>query len=184
MRLARTAGLLDLALHGGQLFGLASGDDDVRAEARDLAVDGDPTVGDQLLADATRSEARARHLDRRLAGDRRGSAVGAHRTDGEGQDRDNAAHYAPQLEAYAYSLENPAVGDRQRVDSMGLLVWNPDHAEVDGFKIRQKYVPVPRDTVRFNALVEDLITMLEGDLPSSGVDCPTCKFLKARNALD
>ena len=89
----------------------------------------------------------------------------------------------PQLEAYAYSLENPAVGDGQRVDSMGLLVWNPDHAEADGFKIRQKYVPVPRDTVRFNALVEDLITMLEGDLPASGVDCQTCKFLEARNKL-
>jgi hypothetical protein len=94
-------------------------------------------------------------------------------------DRDSAA-----LEAYAYSLENPAVGDGQRVDSMGLLVWNPDHAEADGFKVRQKYVPVPRDTTRFNALVEDLITMLEGDLPSSGVDCQTCKFLKNRNALD
>lgn len=99
-------------------------------------------------------------------------------------DRDSAAHYAPQLEAYAFSLENPAVGEGQRVDSMGLLVWNPDHAEADGFKVRQKYVPVPRDTVRFNALVEDLITMLEGEIPNSGVDCQTCKFLNARNALD
>jgi hypothetical protein len=50
--------------------------------------------------------------------------------------------------------------------------------------VRQKYVPVPRDTVRFNALVEDLITMLEGEIPNSGVDCQTCKFLNARNALD
>ena len=98
-------------------------------------------------------------------------------------DRDSAAHYAPQLEAYAFSLENPAVGAGQRVESMGLLVWNPDHAEADGFKVRQKYVPVPRDTARFNALVEDLITMLEGELPDSGVDCQTCKFLIARNAL-
>ena len=102
----------------------------------------------------------------------------------QAKDSDKTDLYGPQLEAYAYSLENPAVGAGQPVDSMGLLVWNPDHAEADGFKIRQKYVPVPRDTVRFNALVEDLITMLEGDLPSSGVDCPTCKFLKARNALD
>lgn len=98
-------------------------------------------------------------------------------------DRDSAAHYAPQLEAYAYSLENPAVGEGKPVDSMGLLVWNPDHAEGDGFKVKQKYVPVPRDTVRFNALVEDLITMLEGDLPSSGIDCQVCKYLEARNSL-
>jgi len=28
-------------------------------------------------------------------------------------DRDSAAHYAPQLEAYAFSLENPAVGQGQ-----------------------------------------------------------------------
>ena len=102
----------------------------------------------------------------------------------QAKDSDKTDLYGPQLEAYAYSLENPAVGAGQPVDSMGLLVWNPDHAEADGFKIRQKYVPVPRDTVRFNALVEDLITMLEGDIPNSGVDCPTCKFLKARNALD
>ena len=99
-------------------------------------------------------------------------------------DRDNAALYSPQLEAYAYCLENPAVGEPGRVSTMGLLVWSPTKAEADGFKVAEKYVPVARDTQRFNNLVTDLIEMLEGEMPDSGENCATCKFISNREALD
>jgi len=38
-------------------------------------------------------------------------------------ERDNGPFYAPQLEAYAYALENPDKGKPFPVSSMGLLIW-------------------------------------------------------------
>ena len=99
-------------------------------------------------------------------------------------DRDSGAFYAPQLEAYAYSLENPAVGEGKKVSTMGLLVWSPKSADLTGFKVEQKYVPVERDTARFETLLTDLINMLEGDMPDSGEKCETCRFISNREALD
>lgn len=103
--------------------------------------------------------------------------------------RDNGAFYSPQLEAYAYALENPAVGKSQSVASIGLLVWNPLGAigqsqESYGFGVRQKYLPVARDVRNFLTIIEELIELLEADLPDSGPECPTCSYLLARNALD
>ena len=103
--------------------------------------------------------------------------------------RDNGAFYSPQLEAYAYALENPAVGKPQSVASIGLLVWNPSTAigqskESYGFGVYQKYVPVERDVPNFLRTIEDLINVLEGDLPDAGPECTTCTYLSARNTLD
>ena len=99
-------------------------------------------------------------------------------------DRDSGQFYAPQLEAYAYSLENPAVGDGKKVSTTGLLIWSPKSADLSGFKVEQRYVPVPRDPERFNNLIEDLINMLEGEMPDSGEKCETCRFISNREALD
>ena len=99
-------------------------------------------------------------------------------------ERDNGQFYAPQLEAYAYSLENPAVGEGKKVSTMGLLVWSPKSADLTGFKVEQKYVPVERDSARFQTLLADLINMLEGEMPDSGEKCETCRFISNREALD
>ena len=99
-------------------------------------------------------------------------------------ERDNGQFYAPQLEAYAYSLENPAVGEGKKVSTMGLLVWSPKSADLTGFKVEQKYVPVERDVARFQTLLADLINMLEGEMPDSGEKCETCRFISNREALD
>jgi hypothetical protein len=103
--------------------------------------------------------------------------------------RDSGQFYSPQLEAYALCLENPAVGKAQTVASMGLLVWKPDTAigtsvEDYGFGVVQKYVPVERDQANFLTVIGELIDVLEGELPDSGPECPTCNYLNARNALD
>ena len=103
--------------------------------------------------------------------------------------RDNGAFYSPQLEAYAYALENPAVGKPQSVASIGLLVWNPSTAigqskESYGFGVFQKYLPVERDVPNFLRTIEDLIDVLEGELPDAGPECTTCTYLRARNAMD
>ncbi len=103
--------------------------------------------------------------------------------------RDNGAFYSPQLEAYAYSLENPAAGKSQIVASIGLLVWNPVSATGDSqdsyaFGVHQRYLPVARDEANFLTTIESLIDLLESQLPDAGPECPTCCYLSARNALD
>jgi len=104
-------------------------------------------------------------------------------------ERDSAQFYSPQLEAYAYSLENPAAGRAQSVASMGLLVWKPTHAVGDslenyGFGVFQKYLPVERDQANFLRVIGEFIEVLEGDLPDSGPTCTTCTYLNERSALD
>jgi hypothetical protein len=104
-------------------------------------------------------------------------------------ERDNGQFYSPQLEAYAYSLENPAAGRAQSVASMGLLVWKPTHAVGDslenyGFGVFQKYLPVERDQANFLRVIGEFIEVLEGDLPDSGPTCTTCTYLNERSALD
>ena len=103
--------------------------------------------------------------------------------------RDSGAFYSPQLEAYAYSLENPAAGKAQVVASMGLLVWKPttaigSNSNEYGFGVMQKYVPVERDQANFLRVIGEFIDVLEGDLPDAGSECQTCTYLVARNALD
>ena len=104
-------------------------------------------------------------------------------------ERDSGQFYSPQLEAYAYSLENPAAGRAQSVASMGLLVWKPTHAVGDslenyGFGVFQKYLPVERDQANFLRVIGEFIEVLEGDLPDSGTTCTTCIYLNERTALD
>ena len=104
-------------------------------------------------------------------------------------ERDSGAFYSPQLEAYAFALENPAAGKSVEVASMGLLVWKPTHTVGDspanaGFGVYQKYVPVERDHDNFMSVIADFITVLEGDIPDAGSTCQTCAFLTTRNALD
>ena len=103
--------------------------------------------------------------------------------------RDNGAFYSPQLEAYAYSLENPAAGKAQNVASIGLLVWNPvsaigDSQDSYAFGVQQKYLPVARDEANFLATIESFIAVLESDLPDAGAECSTCSYVFSRNALD
>ena len=57
-------------------------------------------------------------------------------------------------------------------------------ADLTGFKVEQKYVPVERDSARFQTLLADLINMLEGEMPDSGEKCETCRFISNREALD
>ena len=102
--------------------------------------------------------------------------------------RDNGEFYSPQLEAYAHSLEFPAAGQGVTVATMGLLVWNPNAGFTrdgrHGFLADQKYLPVERDQSQFFAIIENLISVLEGEIPESGANCTTCNYLIERAALD
>ena len=52
-----------------------------------------------------------------------------------------------------------------------------------GFGVNQHYVPVERDTATFTALLEELISTIEGGMPDSGAECNLCNYLLKRSEL-
>jgi hypothetical protein len=109
-------------------------------------------------------------------------------------ERDNGPFYAPQLEAYAYALENPDKGKPFPVSSMGLLIWKlagvtetaPSElaSNTHGFGVNQRYVAVERDKQTFLTLLEELISTIEGGMPQPGPECNTCNYLAKRVELE
>lgn len=109
-------------------------------------------------------------------------------------DRDNGDFYAPQLEAYAYTLENPLSGKAFPVSTMGLLIWklggvaqtrpNEFASNEMGFGVNQVYVPVERNPDRLLALLEEFITVIDGDCPDAGADCHACNYFATRLELE
>ncbi|CAB4704833.1 MAG: hypothetical protein F2677_03435 [Actinobacteria bacterium] len=103
--------------------------------------------------------------------------------------RDSGEFYSPQLHAYVYAMEVPAVGKALSVASMGLLVWKPnrvlgDSAENYGFGVAQSYVPVERNENEFLRVIQDFITVLESPFPDAGPTCTTCNYLVQRSGVD
>jgi hypothetical protein len=104
-------------------------------------------------------------------------------------DRDNGDFYSPQLEAYAYALENPDRGLAFPVSSMGLLVWKlngiTETADgAHGFGVNQIYISVQRNVEKFTTLIEELVEVIEGEYPAAGPECATCNYLVHRAALE
>lgn len=109
-------------------------------------------------------------------------------------ERDSGEFYAPQLEAYAYALENPDKGVAFPVKTMGLLVWklggtaetrpNEYVSNSQGFGVHQHYVPVERNPQRLADQLEAFITLIDGDLPAAGENCNTCNYLIEREKLE
>lgn len=109
-------------------------------------------------------------------------------------ERDSGDFYAPQLEAYAYTLENPLSGKVFPVQTMGLLIWklggvaetrpNEFVANPMGFGVNQVYVPVQRDPDRLAKLLEEFITVIDGEVPDAGSQCHACNYLDGRLALE
>lgn len=109
-------------------------------------------------------------------------------------ERDSGDFYAPQLEAYAYTLENPLSGKVFPVQTMGLLIWklggvaetrpNEFVANPMGFGVNQVYVPVQRDPDRLAKLLEEFITVIDGEMPDAGSQCHACNYLDGRLALE
>lgn len=97
-----------------------------------------------------------------------------------------AKDYFNQLHAYAFMLENPAEGESQRVDTLGLVQWKFDEAlPIDapkwGFSVLHRYIPLERDDAKFQEFIEGFINIIEGDFPDAASDCLDCKWLIDNN---
>jgi len=96
--------------------------------------------------------------------------------------------YWPQLEAYAFALENPLQGDGIKVSETGLLMWRVVGAESDltknfVFNCDKDYLSAGREPAKFEKFIAEIIAMLDGEMPESGEKCTMCKFVEKRGAL-
>jgi hypothetical protein len=77
---------------------------------------------------------------------------------------------------------------------MGLLIWklagvaetrpNEIASNNRGFGVNQRYVPVERDKEKFMALLEELISTIDGEMPNAGAECNLCNYLAKRLELE
>ena len=96
--------------------------------------------------------------------------------------------YWPQLEAYAFALENPADGAAHIVSETGLLMWRVVGAETNHddhftFKTDKEYVSGGRSPEKFQAFITEVIDLLEGPMPETTAGCPHCGYLAKRVAV-
>jgi len=93
--------------------------------------------------------------------------------------------YSPQLEAYAYALENPAKGDQRQVTTTGLMVWAPvrtNGSHGDGFHLEldHAYQPLERNEDAFLQRVTTVISLLDGPMPDPTPECGYCTWFAER----
>ena len=93
--------------------------------------------------------------------------------------------YWPQLEAYAFALENPAGGDPVTVSETGLLMWrivnaNTNHVDEFTFGTNKEYISGGRSPEKFQAFIAEVIDLLDGPMPETTAGCPHCGYLAKR----
>jgi len=106
----------------------------------------------------------------------------------QGKDNDKSDFYAPQLEAYAYALENPVSGEPRKVSVIGLLVWSPKKPIGDphsGFSLglNSSWFPITRNPDGLQERLQDFIEVISGPTPVRDTGCETCKFISERREI-
>lgn len=106
----------------------------------------------------------------------------------QARDNDKSDFYSPQLEAYAFSLENPAKGEPKKVSVLGLLVWAPQKSlgnPNSGFSLSlsNSWYPIKRNPLGLQERLSDLIEMISGPTPTRDSQCELCKFISERREI-
>lgn len=96
-------------------------------------------------------------------------------------DEEKIQKYATQLHAYKYALENPNNGSKPlKISHMGVVSINPDDMKlVDGrvvFTTTPTWHPIKEDMESFYKLVQEISTVLNGELPHPSDTCNLCKY--------
>jgi hypothetical protein len=103
----------------------------------------------------------------------------------QAKDSDKTDLYQPQLEAYAFALENPAAGPAKKVSLMGLLVWSllepaGDVTKGFGIKLKHTWRPIARNPEALSQRLTDFITVVSGAMPAAKDNCDMCKYITTR----
>jgi hypothetical protein len=103
----------------------------------------------------------------------------------QAKDSDKTDLDQPQLEAYAFALENPASGEAKKVSLMGLLVWSllepaGDVTKGFGLKLKHTWRPIARNPEALSTRLTDFITVVGGKMPNAKDNCDMCNYLTQR----
>jgi len=104
-------------------------------------------------------------------------------------ENDKALFYQPQLEAYAFALEQPERGSAKQVSQMGLLVWAPERADGDvdrgyTFQMNAFWQPIARNPESLEELLGQFITVITQVTPPETQDgCRDCAYVASRHEL-
>ena len=103
----------------------------------------------------------------------------------QAKDSDKTDLYQPQLEAYAFALENPAAGEAKKVSLMGLLVWSLLEPAGDvnkgfGLKLKHTWRPITRNPEALSTRLTDFITVVSSQMPGAKDNCDMCNYLTTR----
>ena len=103
----------------------------------------------------------------------------------QAKDSDKTDLYQPQLEAYAFALENPASGEAKKVSLMGLLVWSllepaGDVTKGFGLKLKHTWRPIARNPEALATRLTDFITVVGSKMPKAKDNCDMCNYLTQR----
>lgn len=100
--------------------------------------------------------------------------------------------YSRQLHAYAYALENPALGalGLSPVSKLGLLYFHPERTRQDNleqllYESDIHWIETKRDNKKFMDFINEILSLLESPtLPNSSPDCEWCNYLDKLNRLN
>ena len=100
-----------------------------------------------------------------------------------------AAFYWPQLAAYDFILSNPKSGEARTCETLGLLVWeiadaSQHAANKYNVAFNAQYEPVEVNPEKFKNFIDEVVTLLCGELPPSGEDCDNCVYYEQRLGYD
>ena len=101
---------------------------------------------------------------------------------------DKSSFYSPQLEAYAFALENPAKGEAKKISVLGIYSWSLDRASGNlsvgfGYRVNTNWYPVDRDPIALQKRLVDFVNVVNGDMPQSIQSCDQCKYISERQAI-
>ena len=105
----------------------------------------------------------------------------------QARDTDKSDFYAPQLEAYAFALENPAKGEPKKISALGLFVWSlvTPRGNADsgfGLQLKSSWRPIDRNPEALNTRLTEFITML-GEPVTVSNGCNHCKYISDRREV-
>lgn len=106
-----------------------------------------------------------------------------------GSTRDNVDFYLPQLEAYAYSLEHPQIGDSLSVSMVGILTWTTNTAVESGgspaLPIIVKWFEIKRDPALFEKTLNKFLDIVTTPTSPKRSDyCANCNYIDVRHRAE
>ena len=106
----------------------------------------------------------------------------------QARDSDKSGFYSPQLEAYAFGLENPAKGEPKQISSLGLLVWSPVKIRGNssgnfGMELKCSWYPMERNPQALQTRLSEFIGVIAGSAPESKSKCDQCSYVEKRATI-